>query len=58
VLTEIREKTLGIPGRAAPVLSYHEAILTALESGDRTAARRSMRKHLEESARIWATIES
>lgn len=58
VLTEIREKTLGIPGRAASVFSYHEAILTALESGDRAAARRAMRKHLRESARVWATISS
>ncbi len=58
ILTEIREKTLGIPGRAASAMSYHEAILTALESRDAKAARRAMKDHLTESADVWALNSS
>lgn len=57
VLTEIRERTLGIPGRPASALAYHRAILTALESGNAKAARRAMEEHLTESASVWAEAE-
>ncbi len=58
ILSEIRAKTLGIPGRAAAALPYHEAILTALESGDAKAARQAMEEHLTESASVWAGIST
>jgi DNA-binding FadR family transcriptional regulator len=54
VLTEIREQTLGIPGRPASAMGYHETILAALEQGDADAARQAMEDHLTESALVWA----
>jgi DNA-binding FadR family transcriptional regulator len=53
VLTEIREQTLGIPGRPASALRYHQAILAAIEQGDAAAARGAMEDHLTESALVW-----
>jgi GntR family transcriptional regulator, transcriptional repressor for pyruvate dehydrogenase complex len=58
VLTEIREQTLGIPGRPASALAYHQAILAAIEQGDPEAARSAMEDHLNESARVWAGRDS
>lgn len=54
VLTEIRERTLGLPGRPASALGYHQRILEAIEAGDVAAARLAMDDHLTESAAVWA----
>lgn len=55
VLTEIRERTLGLPGRPASALRYHQRILEAIEAGDSAAAREAMDDHLTESATVWAS---
>jgi DNA-binding FadR family transcriptional regulator len=54
VLTEIREQTLGIPGRPSSALVYHGSILEAIERGDAAAARSAMEEHLTEAAQVWA----
>jgi GntR family transcriptional regulator, transcriptional repressor for pyruvate dehydrogenase complex len=54
VLTEIREQTLGMPGRPSSALQFHGSILEAIERGDAAAARRAMEEHLTEAARVWA----
>lgn len=54
ILTEIRERTLGLPGRPASALRYHRAILEAIADKDPVAARQAMEDHLTESALVWA----
>ncbi len=57
IMTEIREQTLGLPGRPASALKYHAAILEAIEGKDARSARRAMEEHLRESASVWSDQE-
>ncbi len=55
VLLEIRRATLGVPGRSAEVLGYHERILESIAERDPEGAEREMKEHLLESYRLWDT---
>ena len=55
VLLEIRRATLGVPGRSAEVLGYHERILERIAERDPEGAEREMKEHLLESYRLWDT---
>jgi GntR family transcriptional repressor for pyruvate dehydrogenase complex len=54
VLTEIRERTLGMPGRPDSAVRYHGSILEAIAARDPVAARAAMDEHLVDSAHVWA----
>jgi len=53
VLLEIRRATLGVPGRSAEVVGYHERILERIAERDPEGAERQMKEHLVESYRLW-----
>jgi GntR family transcriptional repressor for pyruvate dehydrogenase complex len=57
VLTEIRERTLGMPGRPDSAVRYHGSILEAVSAQDPAAARAAMEEHLNDSAQVWAQDE-
>jgi DNA-binding GntR family transcriptional regulator len=55
-LVRFQFRTILAPGRSPRSLTEHQAIVEAIAAGDRKAAERAMRRHLDNVARALATV--
>ncbi|MDA0998992.1 MAG: FadR/GntR family transcriptional regulator [bacterium] len=51
LIEKSQRRIIGIPEQAGQAVAQHEALLAAVISGDRDAARRAMREHMESEGR-------